>query len=411
MLKKFISFVAIALSIAATSCVPKNAPEEPAETRDFQAEALKLAKAMLIVDTHIDVPARLMFRYQDVSQPTGSGDFDYPRAVAGGLDAPFMSIFVSATHEEQGDAFEVAERLIDSVEAMVSASPEKFALATSPADLRANFAAGRMSLPMGIENGSPIDGDLANLTHFYHRGIRYITLSHFKSNHISDSSSDSNRQWHGLSDFGKRMVSEMNRLGIIIDVSHISDEAFYQVIEISRSPVIASHSSARSFTPGYERNMSDDMIVALAGQGGVIQINFGSHFLTPAARAWTEASSPVIAQYRTENGLSMFAKEAREFALAYREQHPYPFASLEDVLDHFDYVVQLVGIDHVGIGSDYDGVGNTLPVGLKDVSAYPNLIAGLLQRGYSETDIEKILSGNLLRVWSAVESYAQDHGG
>ena len=378
-----------------------------AET-DVQKQAKAISKKYIIADLHVDVPYRLKEYYEDVSQATEKGDFDYPRAQKGGLDAPFMSIYIPASIEaEGGDSTAVANELIDGVEKMVKQSPDKFALAKSPADIQANFKKGLISLPMGMENGSPIAGNLANLKHFYDRGIRYITLSHSLSNHISDSSYDDKRPAQGLTDFGKQLVTAMNNIGMMVDVSHISDQAFEQVIEISEVPVIATHSSARHFTPGFERNMSDDMIKALAEKGGVIFINFGSTFVSQKSIESYNAYKEAAAQFLAENGVKADSEEAKAFTKNYREKNPFEFATLDTVLDHFDHVVKLVGIDHVGIGSDYDGVGDSLPTGLKDVAAYPNLIAGLLKRGYSEQDIEKILSGNLFRVWQQVEDYAK----
>ncbi len=261
---------------------------------------------------------------------------------------------------------------------------------------------------MGMENGSPIEGDIGNLEHFFDRGIRYITLTHSLSNHIADSSFDENRQWNGLSEFGVEVVREMNRLGIMVDVSHVSDDTFWQVVEISEPPVIASHSSARRFTPGWERNMSDEMIRRLAEKGGVIQINFGSGFVEKSAREYDSLLWAAGKAWMSEHPDLGYAGASEVFLPQYiAENGPYPFATLDHVLDHFDHVVALAGIDHVGIGSDFDGLGDSFPTGLKDVSAYPNLIEGLLKRGYSESDIRKILGENLLRVWSEVEAYAR----
>ncbi|GAA4811112.1 dipeptidase [Marinicella pacifica] len=380
-----------------------------AET-DIQKQAEAISKKYIIADLHVDVPYRLREQYEDVSQATESGDFDYPRAKKGGLDAPFMSIYIPARIEaEGGDSTALANQLIDGVEKMVEQSPDKFALAKSPADIKANFKKGLVSLPMGMENGSPIAGNLANLTHFYDRGIRYITLSHSLSNHISDSSYDEKRPAQGLTDFGKKLVTAMNNIGMMVDVSHISDKAFEQVIEISKVPVIASHSSARHFTPGFERNMSDAMIKSLADKGGVIFINFGSTFVSQKSIDSYNAYKEAVADFIKVKGVASDSEEVKAFAKAYLEKTPFEFATLDTVLDHFDHVVKLVGIDHVGIGSDYDGVGDSLPTGLKDVSTYPNLIAGLLKRGYSEQHIEKILSGNLFRVWRQVEDYAKKY--
>jgi len=257
-----------------------------------------------------------------------------------------------------------------------------------------------------MENGSPIDGKLENVGLFKQRGISYITLAHSLSNHISDSSYDKNRQWHGLSPFGKEVVAEMNRVGIMVDVSHITDEAFYQVLEISRVPVIASHSSARHFTPGFERNMSDEMIEALAAKGGVIQINFGSSFLTQEARQWYDEMGEAREAFLKQNGLDEHGDEAEQFEKTWRESHPMPFASLDDLAAEFQYVIGLVGAEHVGIGSDFDGVGDSLPVGMKDVSDYPALVEKFLELGYSLDDIQAILGGNLMRVWRQVDAYA-----
>lgn len=394
--------VLLAVAILVAAC----GAETHAPT-DYDAEARRIATESIIVDTHIDVPYRLKNLPQDISQATGTGDFDYPRAVAGGLNAPFMSIYTPASLEAEGGSKALADELIDSVEAIVANAPDKFAIATSVADVRDHFDAGLMSLPLGMENGSPIEGDMANLLHFFDRGIRYVSLSHGSTNHLSDSSYDEERQWNGISEFGEDVIAEMNRLGIIIDVSHVSDDAFWRIIEVTAAPVIASHSSARHFTPGWERNMSDEMIVALAGTGGVVHINFGSSFVSEKARAYAEAMWAAGRAYQAEHPELDETFLYREYPDIYAEENgPLPYASLDDVLDHFDHVVELVGVDHVGIGSDFDGLGDSLPVGLKDVSAYPNLVAGLLRRGYSEEDVRKILGENLLRVWTRVEAYA-----
>jgi len=370
-------------------------------------KAKQLAQQHILIDTHIDVPYRLNNKWEDVTQATQGGDFDYPRARQGGLNAPFMSIYVPASLDKSAESTALADKLIDYVEAIVGRAPDKFAIATSTADIEAQFKQGLISLPMGMENGSPIQGDLANLKHFYQRGIRYITLAHSQSNHISDSSYDLRRQWKGLCPFGKELVVEMNKIGILVDISHVSDDAFFQAVEISKVPVIASHSSLRSYTPGFERNMSDDMLKTLAKNGGVIQINFGSTFVSKGARAWSDLFTSKRKVVEDQAGKD--SEQAKAFAKAYTEENPLPYATLETVLDHIDHVVKLIGIDYVGIGSDYDGVGDTLPVGLKDVSSYPNLIQGLLDRGYSDADIIKIMGGNLLRVWKATEDYAASH--
>lgn len=390
---------ALCLALFVTSAV--------AQETALMEKARKLAHKYPIVDTHIDVPYRLQEEWEDVTTATAKGDFDYPRAVEGGLTAPFMSIYIPAEHEQLGTAKSLANILIDFVEALPGRAPEKFALAYSSNDVMQQFKEDKISLLMGMENGAPIEGDLKNVQFFYDRGIRYITLTHSKANHISDSSYDINRPWGGLSPFGKELIAEMNRVGIMIDISHVSDAAMFQAIELSKVPVMASHSSVRDFTPGWERNMSDEMILALAENGGVIQINFGSTFVSAQSRANYNEYAAARKVFMEENEITDQSDPAvKEFTKTYRDTTPFDYADLKDVLDNFDHVVKLVGIDYVGIGSDYDGVGDSLPTDLKDVSSYPNLIHGLLQRGYSEKDIEKILYKNILRVWQQTEAYA-----
>ena len=403
--------VAVATLLLLVSCGPgrqaDTASEQTAAPVDLTAQAMEIAKHSIIIDTHIDVPYRLYDAWEDVSEATEGGDFDYPRAIAGGLNAPFMSIFTPAGLEEEGRSRERAEELIDLVERIVNESPDRYAIALSPDDVEQQYGKGLVSLPMGMENGSPIEGDLANVQHFFDRGIRYITLAHGLSNHISDSSYDDNKQWGGLSDFGVEVVNEMNRVGIMVDISHVSDEAFWDVMEVTAAPAIVSHSSARHFTPGWERNIADDMIVRLAENGGVVMINYGSAFLTQAANEYGNARRDAFAAFLEESGAEESDETEAAFRTEYEKTHgPFPYATLDETLDHFDHVVKLTTIEHVGIGSDYDGVGDSLPIGLKDVSSYPNLVEGLLRRGYSEDDIKKILGRNLLRVWREVEAVA-----
>lgn len=377
-----------------------------AAAAEASKQARELAARALIVDTHIDVPYRLQEDYEDVTAATGRGDFDHPRARAGGLDVAFMSIYIPAEYQETGGAKELADELIGMVEALAARAPDKFAVVASAAAAERARRAGRIALALGMENGAPIEGDLDKLRYFADRGIRYVTLTHSKANHIADSSYDLERPWRGLSPFGRELIGEMNRLGVMIDVSHVSDEAFWQVVELSRVPVIASHSSARHFTPGFERNMSDDMIRALAENGGTVQINFGSTFLTNKANAWWNEFKEHRDAWLAAQGFEGDAAAAEAFEAGYRAAHPFPYAGLGDVLDHIDHVVKIVGIDHVGIGSDFDGVGDSLPAGLKSVADFPNLVQGLMDRGYSRRDIEQILGGNLMRVWRANETYS-----
>lgn len=398
------------------ACTAKqSAPESPAETMSDEALRLKakaLADQYIITDGHVDLPYRMKVagfmlskEIMDVSVET-EGNFDYPKAKRGGLDAPFMSIYIPSSYQVTGGAKQLADSLITMVEKITTTYPDKFALAKTPEDVVSNFDKGLISLPMGMENGAPVEDDLANVQYFYDRGIRYITLTHGKDNQICDSSYDTTRTWNGLSPFGREVVKEMNRTGIMVDISHVSDSTFYQVMDLTTAPCIASHSSARHFTPDFERNMSDDMIKRLAENGGVIQINFGSSFLSKDSQDKLRAAREHIVNWLAENGLDRQDPEAKAYIENYMKATD-PYATVAIVADHIDRVVDLAGIDHVGFGSDYDGVGDSLPTGLKDVSEYPNLIFELLKRGYTEEDIEKICYKNVFRVWNAVAEIAR----
>lgn len=395
--------VATIMVFALTSAMVVAAPADEA----LQQRAQRLAQDALLIDTHIDVPYRLREKWADVTAATSDGDFDYPRAIAGGLDVAFMSIYTPAELEASGGGAQLAHQLIDSVEAMASRAPNAFALVRSTADVRRLTAPGRVLLTLGMENGSPIEGKLDNLRVFHARGVRYVTLAHGKSNHISDSSYDEKRPWDGLSPFGVEVVQEMNRLGMMVDVSHLSDAAIRDVLETSNAPVIASHSSARHFTSEWERNLSDELIQAIATKGGVVQVNFGSSFITAKAQAWTQAEHAAREIYEKANGLASDSEAVSVFTEKYTAQHPFPFATIGEVADHYDHIVKLVGIDHVGIGSDFDGVGPSLPIGLKSVADYPKLVAELMRRGYGDADLRKLLGENLMRVWAEVEKRAR----
>ncbi len=373
----------------------------------LKKQAYELAHKFIITDGHIDVPWRLNDGYEDLSIRTKTGDFDYIRAKEGGLDAPFMSIYVPSSYQETGGAKEKADSLIDLVSRIADDHPDKFEVATSVADVNRIFGDGKIALPMGMENGAPILDDLSNVQYFYDRGIRYITLTHGKDNLICDSSYDTTNTWGGLSPFGREVVKEMNRVGIMVDISHVTDEVINQVLDMTDVPVIASHSSCRHFTPGFERNMGDAEIVRLKENGGVIQINFGSSFVTQESQEKENQNRERIMAYAKENGLKRGDEKLKSYWEKVSKENPI-YADIVDVINHFDRVVALAGIDHVGIGSDYDGVGDSLPYGLKDVASYPNLIFHLLKRGYSEEDIEKICYKNVWRVWSAVEQMAAD---
>lgn len=395
-------------SIALAGCQGEKSNSTAADDT-LRAEAVELAHKFILTDTHVDLPYRLKVKhfrlereYMGIPVSTTEGDFDYERAKKGGLDAPFMSIYIPSEYQQQPDKGKVlADSLIDMIEGIVTAHPDKFALARSPEEIEENSKAGKISLPLGMENGAPVGDNIENVKYFYDRGIRYITLTHGKDNQICDSSYDTLNRWNGLSPFGEKVVAEMNRVGIMVDISHVSDSAFFDVVKITKAPLIASHSSCRYFTPGFQRNMSDDMIKVLGKNGGVIQINFGASFLDSVARVNSKLLDS-LEQVLVDKGLTSKDSAAQPIIDQFAKNHSELYSDVERVADHIDHVVNLIGIDHVGIGSDYDGVGDSLPIGLKDVSDYPNLFFVLLKRGYTPDDIEKICSKNVFRVWNKV---------
>ncbi len=391
-------------------------PPSPQPEKKPADPALDLAQRLLLVDTHIDLPYRLSELgggKDDVSRRLPRGDFDAVRAKEGGLDVAWMSIYVPAKYQKGDGAKAYADQLIDLVGGIARRNPLLFAIPESADQAEEIARSGRIALAMGMENGAGIESELANLSHFHRRGIRYITLTHGEDNLIADSSySDpATRRWHGLSKFGGQVVAEMNRLGILVDLSHVSDQAFDEALALTQAPPILSHSSCRQFTPGFERNLDDSRIRALAKKHGVMQINFGSAFLTAAANAWSKASSDAEEKFVVESGAKEGTIEIERFREQYEVEHPMPRATIDDVVAHIEHVVTIAGIDHVGLGSDFDGVGPTLPTGLEDVSKYPALIAKFLERGYSEEAIAKIAGGNLMRVWRDAERVAAASGG
>jgi membrane dipeptidase len=375
-----------------------------------EAKANVLAQKYIITDGHVDLPYRLKilnFRFQKeylgIPLSSEKGDFDFERAREGGLDAPFMSIYVPARLQtEAGESKALADSLIDMVVGICDIHPNNFRIAKSPSDLKANFKKKIVSLPMGMENGSPIEDNLNNIQHFKNRGISYITLTHSLNNRICDSSYDTLRIHNGLSAFGEDVIKEMNRVGIMVDISHVSDSTFYDVIKLTTKPVIASHSSCRHFTPGFERNMNDDMIKELAKNNGVIMINFGSSFIDMKIQAARDSMGIAYRAQLKENNLKDGDDEAQAILDSYFKNNPAMWSDVKVVADHIEHVKNLVGVEYVGFGSDFDGVGDSLPKGLKDVSDYPNLIRELLDRGFTESDIEKVCGGNLIRVWGEV---------
>ena len=386
---------------------------------EVRAWAEEIAHKYIIADGHVDLPYRLKimnFRFQKellgIPLESEEGDFDFKRAKEGGLDAPFMSIYIPASYQSDGEpesAKVFADSLIDMVQGVIKLHPENFSTGNSTAEVEAAFKAGKLALPMGMENGAPILNDLANVDYFAKRGIRYITLTHSKDNQISDSSYDTTGTWNGLSPFGKEVVPAMNKAGIMVDISHVSDSAFYQAIELSSVPVIASHSSARHYTPGFERNMNDDMLRVLGEKKGVIMINFGSTFLDKKVKDANDANRDKLLAMLKEKELTWTDDAAKPIMDQFKLDNPSVYSDVDMVCNHIDRAVEIAGINSVGFGSDFDGVGDSLPKGLKDVSMFPNVIFELLKRGYSEEDIAKICSGNVMRVWKAVEAESGKH--
>ncbi len=393
--------------VSACGPAPQTLSAQDAALRE---RADRLARETIITDGHVDLPYRLRilnFRLEREFLPipvqSDKGDFDYVRARKGGLDAPFMSIYIPASYQETGGALALADSLIDMVKGIAVAHPDKFRIAYHPDDLERNFKEGILSLPMGMENGAPIEDKIERVAYWKARGISYVTLTHSKDNLICDSSYDTTATHGGLSDFGREVVLEMNRTGIMVDISHVSDSTFWQVMDLTDVPCIASHSSVRKFTPGFERNMGDDMIRRLGEENGIIMINFGSTFLDGALQKRQDSLGNVYREEVEAAGIAEDDEAGREaFLEAFKARHPYLYSDVEKVADHIDHVVSLAGVKSVGFGSDFDGVGDSLPTGLKDVADYPNLVFTLLKRGYSEEEVKMMCSGNLLRVWRAV---------
>ena len=398
----------VLLALSVCVCSPAEKEESLLEKAD------RLAHEFIIADGHVDLPYRMveagfMKRGEvlDVSKDALDGNFDFKRAKKGGLDAPFMSIYIPSEYQLiEGYAKTFADSVIKMTKQLANTYPDQFAIAYSPDDVEANFKAGKISLPMGMENGAPVEGDISLVEYYQKAGIRYITLTHGKDNKISDSSYDTTATHGGLSSYGKQVVTEMNRVGIMVDISHVSDNAFWDVMEMTDVPAIASHSSSRKFTPSFERNMNDEMIKKLAEKDGVIMINFGSSFLDGEYSDRRAAYDEYLNTWEASSGIDRNSDEGKAFVENYTKEND-PWSNVSKVADHIDHVVALTGgTKNVGLGSDYDGVGDSLPTGMKDVSTFPNLIYELLKRGYSDQDIKNICSGNILRVWRAVENAA-----
>ncbi|MCP2520847.1 membrane dipeptidase [Candidatus Aminicenantes bacterium AC-335-A11] len=369
-------------------------------------KALKIHKEAIVIDTHCDTPMLMMERGLDIGHKSEESDVDLIKMEEGGLDAPFFVIFVPNQLDNKHPAKKALE-IIDEIYQQVEKYPDLAEIAYSPEDIVRIHKEGKKAILMGMENGSPIEGSLRLLRNFYRLGVRYITLTHSDNNDICDSSMAKEPKWNGLSDFGKEVVLEMNRLGMMVDISHISDKAFWDVLEISKAPVIASHSSVRSLC-NVPRNLSDDMIKALAKKGGVIQINFFSNFIdekyNKKSREIRERLKPEMEKLKEKYKDDQPAYWNAAIKLWKKYAPPPP--DIETLINHIDYVVKLVGVDYVGLGSDFDGA-SSFPKGLEDVSGLPLITYHLLKRGYREEDIKKILGGNLLRVFREVVNTAK----
>lgn len=374
---------------------------------DVAPRTARLHQEAIVIDTHIDTPQRLLDEGFDLAPRDSYGHVDLPRLREGGLDAAFFSIWVDPREYEGSDTIQRALDLISAVYEQVARHPDQLALVRTAADIRRAHQEGKVALLMGLEGGHSIADDLHVLHTYSLLGIRYMTLTHTLNNNWADSSTD--KPVHdGLTDFGRQVVRELNRQGILVDISHVSDKTFYDALEVTQAPVIASHSSCRALTD-IPRNLSDDQLRALARNGGVVQVAFGCWFVTPGYDAAFSKIREEYYQRRSEIDKKYPDDPRRTAVEKYKLQAEYvkklPRGTLDNILDHIDHVVQVAGIDHVGLGSDFDGV-SCLPEGLDDVSFLPRLTQGLLDRGYSEADIRKILGGNTLRVLEEAERVA-----
>ncbi|MGN1210874.1 MAG: dipeptidase [Candidatus Cryptobacteroides sp.] len=360
---------------------------------------------MFLLDSHCDTPSQI-YRLRDINLDNERGHVDFPKLRRGGVDGSFFAIYTSPSKTGM-QATSYALELMKTLKSAVAAAPDMASFAYSPSDAYRNRDNGLFSVFIGLENGSPIGNSIQLLRDFYGMGVRYMTLCHSKDNAICDSCAEG-RTWNGLSPFGKEVVAEMNRLGMMIDVSHISDKSFYDVLEYSELPVVATHSCCRALA-GHPRNMSDDMIRALASKGGVIQINFYPVFLD-------DGFAKVLAESRIEERgdivESIFIsdpadKEKRQAWYEVEDElSRLPRPSFTRIADHIDHVVELVGIDHVGLGSDFDGIAVT-PKGMDSAADFHKILEELSRRGYTSSDIEKIAGGNFFRVFNENIDFSQ----
>ena len=373
----------------------------PAQTRNVtDEEVMRVHKAALLIDTHNDITSKTVDGY-DIGKNKDDGHTNIAGMKAGGVAGQFFAVFVGAGYVKGNNSANRTLQMIDTVRHdIIARYPNDFRFATTVDDIEAAHREGKIAALMGIEGGHAIEDSLRLLRDYYALGIRYMTLTHSNTNAWADSSGDMDKpgiaHHNGLTDFGKEVVREMNRLGMLVDISHVADKTFWDALQVSTAPPFASHSSCRAVT-NVPRNMTDDMIKALAKKGGVVQINFSCDFINQQAADAAKAMMPrMLASASNDN-------PARRKALMDEYRKSVPPATLADVVRHIDHVVKVGGIDAVGIGSDFDGIF-CAPKGLEDVSKFPNLTRALLEKGYSASDIKKIYSGNILRVMKAVEA-------
>lgn len=375
-------------------------------------DPLELHQRALVVDTHADTTPFFQDPEWDFLARHSAGEthLDLPRMREGGLDAQFWSIYMPR-RDGDGRAIREALQRIDAVRELARRHPDQIALATSARELREAVAAGKLASLMGVEGGHMIENQLSMLRVYHALGVRYLTLTHSFHTDWADSSGTTSvpkPEHGGLTDFGREVVREMNRLGMMVDVSHVADATFWDVLETTRAPILASHSSCRSIA-AHPRNMSDEMLRAVAANGGVVMINFYSGYIDLEANAAIKAHAERLAPQFNELRANPNA-EFRSLVRASKEisaQHPYPQAPLDVLLDHFDHAIAVAGPNHVGLGSDWDGIPS-MPQGLEDVTGLPALTAGLLERGHSPDTVIRVLGENLLRVMQANERVAQE---
>jgi membrane dipeptidase len=364
------------------------------QAQDDMARARRISAEAIGIDSHIDTIQHVLVDGVDLANRLPNGMVDFPRLREGGMKAPFFALWVPVYYKG-AEAVRRTLDLRDAMQSVLDAHKDQIELATGAGDIERIVKAKKIAAFLAIEGGHQIDDDLAVLRMYYRMGIRAMTLTHFKNNNWADSSTDK-PEHNGLTPFGKDVVREMNRLGMLVDISHVSDKTFYDAIAVSTKPVIVSHSSSRSISD-IPRNVTDDMLRALSKNGGVIGINFGEGFISPkdaaalrAAIASDQGAPPDMAgKILDEYANKEYRKDLAEMKTG--------LATLSDVADHVDHMVKIAGIDHIGIGSDFDGITSP-PQGLQDISKMPALVAVLLKRGYSEPDVKKILGGNYLRV-------------